>query len=317
MSIFVVTQNSQMDQERPKTFIPNKFKERFSSEIEANKYLFLNTRNEFAIYPVEIWLKQLKLPVYPHRKSVTSLLFLTSGTAKKSCGLDEFELGKNSVFVVPQGYLNSTSEISSGATGFYCHFDFSIFHLTSLKKLKKAFPFLFTDQQPLLQLNETSAEFLTFSFYRLISEYLDHREHLNFNLISSYLIAAFQEMKLFYSEEPSEEFSSNARITGDFKELLYNHITETRSTSNFAEKLNISPNHLNKCVKSTTGKTAKELINEAVILEAKNLLFETDLPIGEVAFELGIEDAAYFSRLFKQLTGSSPQQFRRMIEKSK
>ena len=305
-----------MNKDRPKIFIPNKFKERFSSEIEANKYLFVNTRNEFAIYPVELWLKKLQLPIYPHRKSVTSLLFLTSGTAKTSCGLDECNLAKNSIFIVPQGYLNSTSEISENATGFYCHFDFSIFPLMPHKKMKKAFPFLFTDQHPLLQLNESSAEFLSFSFYRLISEYLDHPEHLNFNLIGSYLISAFQEIKLFYPEKHSDELYRNAKITADFKEFLYNQIKQTRSTSDFAAKLNISPNHLNKCVKQTTGKTAKELINEALILEAKNLLYETDLPVSEVAFELGIEDAAYFSRLFRQFTGSSPQQFRRMIENS-
>ncbi|HET8886705.1 MAG TPA: helix-turn-helix domain-containing protein [Salinimicrobium sp.] len=306
-----------MDSEKRETFIPNKFKEYFSSENESDKYVFSNSRNDFAIFPIEQWLHQLKLPIYPHRKSVSSILFLRSGTAKKSCGLDSYEMEKDSVFIVPQGYLNSTQNISADASGFYCHFDFSIFPLIPVKKLKKNFSFLFTDEHPLMRLSPISSEFLSLIFNRLMIESSNNKKDLNFGLISSYLIAAFQEMKLFIPEKHSEEFSRYAQITSDFKELLYNEVRKTKSTSDFAEKLNITPNHLNKSIKTATGQTAKELIHEALILEAKNLLYESDLPIGEIAFELGFSDQAYFSRLFKQLTGTSPHDFRRMIEKSK
>ena len=306
-----------MERDKPGTFIPNKFKAHFHSENEANKFLFSNTANEFAVYPIEARLPQLKLPIYPHRKTVTSFLFLTSGSATKTCGLDSYEMEGNSVFVVPQGYLNGTQALAPDSTGFYCHFDFSIFPLLPVKKLKKAFPFLFTDDHPLIRLNESSSEALQFIMYRLISEAVENRENLNFSLISSYLVVAFQEIKIFFPKEDQEKFTRNTKITNDFKELLYNEVKNTKSVADFAEKLSVSPNHLNKCVKSTTGKTTKELINEALILEAKNLLHETDLSVGEIATELGLDDPAYFSRLFKQFSGNSPQQFRKRIEKSK
>src|SRR5690606_26054229 len=99
-----------MDPDRPETFIPNRFKEHVVSLNESDKYLFSNSRNDFVIYSIESWLQQLKVPIYPHRKSVTSFLFLSSGSAKKSCGLDSFEMKKNSLCLIPQGYLTSTPE---------------------------------------------------------------------------------------------------------------------------------------------------------------------------------------------------------------
>lgn len=301
----------------PKTFIPNRFKEYALSENETDKYLFSNSRNDFFVAPLKLWREQVSIPVYPHRKTVTSFFFILSGSAEMNCGLDTFQLKPNSVFMVPQGYLTSIGNMDPETNGYYCHFDFSIFSLVAVQKLKQAFPFLFTDEHPLISLQENSSEALSFLLYRLTKEYMEHRSNLNLSLVSSYLVAAFQELKLFYPEEHSESFTRNARITSDFKELLYNEIKETKSAAEFAEKLNVSPNHLNKVIKTTTGKTAKSLINEALVLEAKNLLFETDLSIGEVAAELGMEDPAYFSRLFKQHEGKTPQQFRKMIEKSK
>lgn len=306
-----------MEADKAKTFIPNRFKEYGISENETDKFLFSNSRRDFVVYSIETWLQHLNPPIYPHRKSVTSFLFLNSGSARKSCGLDTYTITPNSVVVVPQGYLTSTPEIDPESTGFYCHFDFSIFSNWSLQHLKNAFPFLFTDEHPLLSLDEASARALEFLLQRLEGEYLKKSGSVNFGLISSYLVAAFQEMKLFYPDALPVKSTRNTQITRDFKELLYNEIKETQSAASFAEKLNVSPNHLNKSIKATTGKTAKELINEAFILEAKNLLFETDLSIAEVSQELGLEDAAYFSRLFRQHSGMTPQEFRKMIEKSR
>jgi AraC family transcriptional regulator, transcriptional activator of pobA len=80
--------------------------------------------------------------------------------------------------------------------------------------------------------------------------------------------------------------------------------------------LNITPNHLNKLVKTITGKSPTKWIDDTLVLEAKVLLYQTSLTINEVASEIGIYDQSYFSRLFKKYEGITPLEFRKKIEKS-
>ena len=74
--------------------------------------------------------------------------------------------------------------------------------------------------------------------------------------------------------------------------------------------LNVSPNHLNKMVRRLTSKSPSQWIEEAVIKEAKMLLRNTEMPLGEIAASLGIMDQSYFSRMFRKSEGISPSQYR-------
>ena len=60
------------------------------------------------------------------------------------------------------------------------------------------------------------------------------------------------------------------------------------------------------------GMSATSFIKNETILRAKRLLAHTDLTVKEIADSLGIDDHAYFSRLFAQTTGISPTAFRRL-----
>jgi len=74
--------------------------------------------------------------------------------------------------------------------------------------------------------------------------------------------------------------------------------------------LNISAGHLSEVVKDQSGKSAITHIHERLVLEAKRLLFHTENSIKEVAFQLGFEDASYFNRFFKRITGNTPLDYR-------
>ncbi|WP_409024985.1 helix-turn-helix domain-containing protein [Jiulongibacter sediminis] len=66
---------------------------------------------------------------------------------------------------------------------------------------------------------------------------------------------------------------------------------------------------MNKCVKKITHKTAQELLNEMIIMEAKSLLKYTDLQVAEVAVRLCNQNPSNFSRFFKSQTGYSPKAY--------
>jgi len=78
----------------------------------------------------------------------------------------------------------------------------------------------------------------------------------------------------------------------------------------YADRLSVHVNHLNKVLKEQTGKTTTDLIRSRMIQEAKILLRQTDWTISEIAYSLGFEEVAHFSNYFKKQTASTPLAFR-------
>lgn len=100
------------------------------------------------------------------------------------------------------------------------------------------------------------------------------------------------------------------QITRDFKRLLKDNVRLHKSPSHYASVLNISESYLNESVKKTTGFTAGYWIRYYVVLEAQRLLFYTEANVKEIAYALGYNDHTYFSKLFRQTTGTTPLAFR-------
>ncbi len=104
----------------------------------------------------------------------------------------------------------------------------------------------------------------------------------------------------------------NDALAAYFKNGLL--ITQGLPTVNaLASQLNLSPRYLSDMLKQETGKTAIDLIHIYLVNEAKNKLMSDDQRVSEIAYELGFENLPYFSRLFKQETGISPNQFKKQL----
>lgn len=96
----------------------------------------------------------------------------------------------------------------------------------------------------------------------------------------------------------------------EFKQLIQSRCRELKQVKDYAFLLHITPLYLNEIVKEISGFTASYLIQQEIILESQRLLYYTDLDIKEIAFELGYDDHAYFSRFFKKHTKTTASEFR-------
>ena len=284
-------------------------------QLKGGNFLFRNKRQEFTVQSLADFRSQQTLPIYPHRRMATQVFLVTKGFSSHTCGIENYRLQPNSLLVIPQAYLSSLESMDSAISGFYCSFNFALFSAAQVEKLNQDFRFLFTDTQAHLRLNESVVGDLEFLIKRLIRE--DSKEKSDLSLIRSYLMTLLHEVNQALPKEPYKNLSRNHIITREFKELLQASQKQSYSVKEYAQELRISSNYLNRAVKSCTGKSVKQLITDALILEAKHLLNLTNLSISGVSYELGIDDAAYFSRMFKKQTGLSPLAYRRMIEKSK
>ena len=96
-----------------------------------------------------------------------------------------------------------------------------------------------------------------------------------------------------------------------FNLLVENHYKEHHTVKYYAELLHRSPKTLSNVFKQHSDRTPLEVIHHRVALEARRMLLFTDSSVKEIAFAIGFEDAAHFSKFFKQRTGRAPADFRK------
>jgi hypothetical protein len=101
-----------------------------------------------------------------------------------------------------------------------------------------------------------------------------------------------------------------AEIVRSFKNAVEQHFQTWHQVAEYAQAQHLTSNYLNEVIKSETGSSAKEWIQQRLLLEAKRLALYSDLPAKEIAFSLGYEDVAHFSKFFKNLEGRSFSDFK-------
>lgn len=111
--------------------------------------------------------------------------------------------------------------------------------------------------------------------------------------------------------EAPPQTASARRLAAQFTQVLERDFREGLGVADFAAALGVTPTHLTRVCRQTTGRTAKEIVADRVIFEARRLLHETKIPVSEVARSLGFTSPAYFTRAFLHHTGTTPTEFRR------
>jgi AraC-like DNA-binding protein len=99
-----------------------------------------------------------------------------------------------------------------------------------------------------------------------------------------------------------------------FNLLVENHYRTNHDVKFYAELLNKSPKTLANVFALFSERTPLRIIQDRVLLEAKRLMYYTDKTSKEIAYELGFDDAAHFSRFFKNLAGESPTVFKESLK---
>lgn len=266
----------------------------------------------FHINRLENNFQKLNFPLPPHRKTLHDFIYLKKGSSTRSKGLNNFSFKEGEIFFLPSFQITEHEFISDDVEGFFLHFDEKIFHSLSKNYLNDNFPFFNLMVNPVFTLNNETRQNIEPLFERLLQIYNTDNEVDN-SLIVSYLMAIFWEIKNVKQPEIKKTKSAFSQITEEYKNALALHIYQKQSIKDYASILNISPNYLNKCVKNCTYKTALDLLNEMLILEAKTLLRYSKLQVAEIAVILCDQTPSNFSRFFKKQTGITPKEFIEMF----
>lgn len=100
------------------------------------------------------------------------------------------------------------------------------------------------------------------------------------------------------------------RVVVRFRDLVEREFARSHRVADYARDLAVSPGHLNALCRRYLGRSAKAVIQERLILEARRFLLYSDESAARVAYLLGFKDPSYFTRFFRRSAGRPPTEFR-------
>ncbi|HNX54323.1 MAG TPA: helix-turn-helix domain-containing protein [Prolixibacteraceae bacterium] len=250
----------------------------------------------------------------PHLHDYYTIFWVESGEAIHATDFVEYSLLADTILFVPPG-LKHRMYIDKSVSGAYILFndEFIQFNQKNYVSLKEYRIFNNPEFKSLIKLDENNRDKfrnITNLIYNEAHQPDDYSKDIVLNLLHLFLLESrrvFDQQNQVPKESP--ETTPDTTIIR-FKQLIEENFVREKNVSPYAEMLNINPSCLNELTKRITGITAGELIRNRVIDETKKLLYSSNFSGKEIAYELGFDDPAYFSRFFKKYTGTTLKEFR-------
>ena len=215
---------------------------------------------------------------------------------------------------IPYNYV----PLDDNQFGFFCIFtaDFLTQQKTGVQL--DELPIFRPGGYPVFQVSDEATSELTALFSKMYNELASDYMY-KYDLLRNYvmeLIHYGQKLQPATALYPSH--TASARVSSLFIELLERQFPiesprqqlALRTAKEYADRLAVHVNHLNKVLKENMGKTTTEIISGRIVQEAKILLKQTNWNISEIAYCLGFEEIAHFSNFFKKQTSLAPLAFR-------
>ncbi|QZT38777.1 AraC family transcriptional regulator [Halosquirtibacter xylanolyticus] len=180
-------------------------------------------------------------------------------------------------------------------------------HFTQSTIKKIPFLYEYLDQKLIYTLPKENIEIISW-----IQAGLDSKSNLITNQVGALL--SYFLLNLVEEKDEDIQYHRNQELFYKFQKLVEANYQKSRNAKDYAIQLNISYKHLNDICKFMCNRTAKRLIDDYVILEAKRHLVLSTYSVKEISFELGFEDPTNFRKYFNKQTGTTPNEFLRRLQ---
>ncbi|MCB0635983.1 MAG: helix-turn-helix transcriptional regulator [Lewinella sp.] len=254
----------------------------------------------------------------PYNRRAYYKISLIRGRNRAEYADKVIEIEKNALlFATPKVPYHYTA-LDEDQHGHFCVFTGDFLHKSKSGIVLDQLPIFQPGGYPIFQLSDEAAGELEELFKKMDRE-LSSDYPYKYDLIRNYVMELIHYgQKLQPMEAIAPPRNATHRITTLFIELLERqfpvepplHGLQLRTAKDYAQRLSIHVNHLNKVLKESTGRTTTELINGRIVQEAKVLLKESHWNVSEIAAGLGFEEVAHFSNFFKKHTREAPMAFR-------
>lgn len=165
-------------------------------------------------------------------------------------------------------------------------------------------------ETPFVEPCDSDTKKLDFILESLIDEF-NRNETAQYDMLQSYLkqfiihsVRVKKELHIIKNDEETKLFK-------DFSLLVNQNFKTLHSVTDYANRLGVSPKSLTKHFQKIGFQKPSDFIKNRIVLEAKRQLIYTDDSVKQIAYDIGFNDSAYFTRFFKKATLKSPLQFKK------
>jgi AraC-like DNA-binding protein len=242
-----------------------------------------------------------------------------------SCGID---YGRNSydfdngvlIFTAPKQIITVTKpQELNQVKGWMLYFHPDLIRNTVLGSKIDSYNFFNYEVYEALHLSENEQNTLNQIVQLIQDEIIERIDNHSQQVLASNIELLLNYSKRFYERQFNTRTASNIDVVSKVEILLKNYYSNNElvergqpSIQYLADHCHLSASYLSDLLTKETGRSAKDHISDFLVDKAKNLLLSSTDSISGIAYTLGFNYPHYFGRLFKQKTGKTPQEYRRL-----
>ena len=265
------------------------------------------------VHPVEYVRKHVCLHHGPVQLQQPAAIWIESGKGIITIDIEDYEIRDNMLVCLSQGQLMSIAS-QDEIKGCFMSFSPEFLMMAEGHTKDSLLDSLYhAEVSPIVLVNAAmQAE---------ISEVVQmvHREYSTNGMMRLPIVKGLLKLFLAYlagvvrTAVPESQNERDIAMGRKFLELVKKHFLTRKSVAEYADELCVTPNYLNRVVKKNSGYTASYHIQQHIIMEAKRQAMHSGLSMKEVAYLLGFNDYAHFSKFFKNNSGMNFTSFKNQV----
>jgi len=246
----------------------------------------------------------------PFIVDVTTAIICTDGTVEGTINLQPFKAVSPCLIVVLYDQILEQIYVSDDFSGLIIVMSKRFTDNLLPNAQERLHLFLSVRNHPCQPLSPEALDGMR-NYFEMMKKAIRVKENPNHMEVARYLMLAFLYGVgfSFHPQTEDKEKSHYELLTEKFMSLVQMHHKKERFLEFYADKMCLTPKHLSKAIKDTSGKSANNWIDDYVILEAKALLKSTNMTVQQICDELNFDDQSFFRKYFKRHTGMSTREY--------